>query len=418
MVELLYKANQNNNGVLASEDVSAVMNAVVALGRDEDKKPLGYKFQENYKTPRVNESEVLVRVENSGICHTDLLCLDGILVKKGPRVPGHEFAGTVVAAGPNVDKGHLGRKYVALALYGGSGTQPNLSRDAVFTGVMVDGGFADYFKIKPEYLVEIPEGITTKQAFPGGDALLTSRHVVSRIYDHLDSAKDLVGVIYGVTGGLGLATALNCIAVGIQPENIYGIDVRSRFLDELSDVLGINTIDSGGALVADQIIKFNKGRKVDFAIDTFGSGGNIKKAYAGLKELAKNGVGDKSWQMDLKRFRVFLVEQFMQQGTVNDALKVVRKGGAVEVIGSRGDHILYPTGDFMATEINKNGPWGGCSWDAEVVLHDIKDERIPPKGLELLLGKELPFTAEGFEEGVRALRAGEIMGRIYFNMSK
>jgi len=96
MADILYKANVDNNGVKASVDVPDAMRAVVALGKeggDRRGKPLNYKFQNNFKTPQVGDNEVLLGVQYSGICHTDLLCLDGILVVQGPRVPGHEFAG-------------------------------------------------------------------------------------------------------------------------------------------------------------------------------------------------------------------------------------------------------------------------------------------------------------------------------------
>jgi len=418
MSDILYRAKGDNSGVIASEDVPIVMNAVVALGKEGGERngiPLGYEFMEDRDTPRLDDGEVLLKVEYSGICHTDLLCLDGILVVKKPRIPGHEFAGTVVAAAQDVDENYLNKQMVALALYGGTGRQPNLSRDAIFTGVAVDGGFADYFKIKPEYLISIPKDVSTKHAFAAGDALMTSRHAVSKIIPGYGKDETPKVVVYGATGGLGVATILNLIGAGVKPEDIYAVDVRQEYLDELKENLGLNIINSGGQKVAEQIKQMVGGR-VDAVIDCFGSGGNIKKAYASLEELVKAGVGEGENQFNKNSVKNWLLENFMSQGTISDAYDIVRNGGYVEVIGSRGDHILRPTGKFMETEVTSSGPWGGTPEDAKIVLQYIKEGKIGMNQLELLLGKQLPFTKEGFSEGVEDLRKSRVMGRIYFKM--
>jgi D-arabinose 1-dehydrogenase-like Zn-dependent alcohol dehydrogenase len=418
MSDILYRAKGDNSGVIASEDVPIVMNAVVALGKEGgDRKgmPLGYEFMEDRDTPRLDNGEVLLKVEYSGICHTDLLCLDGILVVKKPRIPGHEFAGTVVAAAQDVGENYLNKQMVALALYGGTGRQPNLSRDAIFTGVAVDGGFADYFKVKPEYLIFIPKDVSTKHAFAAGDALMTSRHAVSKIIPGFGKDETPKVVVYGATGGLGVAAILNLIGAGVKPEDIYAVDVRQEYLDELKENLGLNIINSGGQKAAEQVKQMVGGR-VDAVIDCFGSGGNIKNAYASLEELVKAGVGEGENQFNKESVKNWLLENFMSQGTISDAYDIVRNGGYVEVIGSRGDHILRPTGKFMETEVTSSGPWGGTPEDAKIVLQYIKEGKIGMNQLEFLLGKQLPFTKEGFSEGVEDLRKSRVMGRIYFKM--
>jgi D-arabinose 1-dehydrogenase-like Zn-dependent alcohol dehydrogenase len=418
MSEILYPAKGDNSGVVATEDVPTVMKAVVALGKeggDRKGNPLGYEFKENRDTPRIGEGEVLLKVEYSGICHTDLLCLDGILVVKKPRIPGHEFAGTVVAIAQDVDKSYLDKKMVTLALYGGTGRQPNLSKDAIFTGVAVDGGFANYFKIKPEYLIPIPNGISTEHAFAAGDALMTSRHAVSKFISDYGKDETPKVVVYGATGGLGVATVLNLIGAGVNPEDIFAVDVRQQYLDELKKRLGLNIINSQGQKVAEQI-KQMTGDRVDAVIDCFGSGGNIKKAYLSLEELVKAGIGDGENQFNKKSVKNWLTDNFMSKGTISDAYDIVRKGGHVLVIGSRGDHLLRPTGKFMETEVTSSGPWGGTPEDAKVVLQYMKEGKIGINQLELLLGKQLPFTESGFAEGVEDLRNSKVMGRIYFKM--
>lgn len=418
MTEILYQAQGENSGVIASEDVPQNMKAVMALGKEGGNrkgKPLGFEFREVYDTPKLEEGEVLLRVEYSGICHTDLLCLDGILVVDKPRIPGHEFAGTIVAAAPGVDKKYLNKTMVALALYGGTGPQPNLSRKSVFTGVAVDGGFADYFKIKPEFLLAVPDGVSTRQAFAAGDALMTSRHAVDRVVKFAFYDESPKVVVYGATGGLGVATIINLLGAGVKPQDIYAVDIRQQYLDKLKENLGLNCLNSEDKPVAAEI-KQQAGRKVDAAIDCFASAGNIRKAYPALENLVEKGIGDQEDQFNKKTLKNWLVNNFQNQGTIADAYNIVRKGGHVEVIGSRGDHLLRPTGKFMETEVTSCGPWGGTPQDAETVLQFIKDEKITSAQLNLLLGCEQPFTSEGFSEGVDALRKSQVMGRIFFKM--
>ncbi|TQC41886.1 hypothetical protein EEB14_52040 [Rhodococcus sp. WS4] len=54
------------------------------------------------------ENEVLVRVEASGLCHSDLHMAAGGFGIPLPAVFGHELAGVVESVGPQVVKGHEG----------------------------------------------------------------------------------------------------------------------------------------------------------------------------------------------------------------------------------------------------------------------------------------------------------------------
>jgi L-iditol 2-dehydrogenase len=63
-------------------------------------------------TPRIESGELLVRVEACGICHTDLKKIEYDLLP-GPRIFGHETAGTVVAAGEGVTNYAPGDRVIA-----------------------------------------------------------------------------------------------------------------------------------------------------------------------------------------------------------------------------------------------------------------------------------------------------------------
>ena len=58
---------------------------------------------QSIETPAIGPDEILVRVESCGICHTDLKKIEYNLLP-GPRIYGHETAGTVAGVGERVKK--------------------------------------------------------------------------------------------------------------------------------------------------------------------------------------------------------------------------------------------------------------------------------------------------------------------------
>ncbi|OCT51323.1 Aryl-alcohol dehydrogenase [Cladophialophora carrionii] len=58
----------------------------------------------------LQEDEVLVEIHATGICHTDLSCMDGMLPISTPAVLGHEGAGVVLAVGTDVSHVSKGDK--------------------------------------------------------------------------------------------------------------------------------------------------------------------------------------------------------------------------------------------------------------------------------------------------------------------
>jgi L-iditol 2-dehydrogenase len=55
-----------------------------------------------YEKPEINDNELLVKVQASGICGSDVM--EWYRIKKAPLVLGHEIAGDVVQVGKNVEK--------------------------------------------------------------------------------------------------------------------------------------------------------------------------------------------------------------------------------------------------------------------------------------------------------------------------
>lgn len=156
--------------------------------------------------PEPGEGQVRVKVQASGICHSDSLTKEGIWPGiEYPRVPGHEVAGVVDALGGGVAGLAVGER-VGLGWHGGHCGQCASCRRGDFVtcergqvpGITFDGGHADYVVAPAVALARIPDRLTAAEAGPLMCAGITTfnslRHAGAR-------SGDLVAVL-GI-GGLG-----------------------------------------------------------------------------------------------------------------------------------------------------------------------------------------------------------------------
>ncbi len=138
---------------------------------DIDASPLSV---EEVPQPEPGEGELLLKVRLCGICHTDLHIAEGEVEPPSyPVTPGHQVVGEVVEAGPQVQGWSRGDRAGVPWLYRADGTcafcqhgQENLCPNAEFTGLDVDGGFAEYTLADASYALRLPEGIDDEPAAP------------------------------------------------------------------------------------------------------------------------------------------------------------------------------------------------------------------------------------------------------------
>jgi propanol-preferring alcohol dehydrogenase len=122
--------------------------------------------------PQPGPGQVLVAVEACAVCRTDLHLRDGELAPAGlPRVLGHQIVGRVVGAGPGVDGG-LGRVGIpwlawtdGTCRYCRSGRE-NLCVAGRFTGLHVDGGFAERTVADAAFCLPLPDDADAVELAP------------------------------------------------------------------------------------------------------------------------------------------------------------------------------------------------------------------------------------------------------------
>ena len=124
--------------------------------------------------PVPGPGEIRLRVHVCGICHTDLHTVEGELeLPKLPVIPGHQIVGLVEAVGPEVSLLQVGQRVGVGWLNWSCGQcrfcqsgQENLCPDARFTGLHVDGGYAEQATVSERFAQAIPGGLTDVEAAP------------------------------------------------------------------------------------------------------------------------------------------------------------------------------------------------------------------------------------------------------------
>jgi alcohol dehydrogenase, propanol-preferring len=149
---------------------------------------------------------VRIRVEACGICHTDVLTVEGLFPGiRFPRVPGHEVIGRIDALGEGVPDWKVGQR-VAVGYLGGPCFRCEPCRRGDFvnclnqsiTGVSYDGGYAEVMFAREHALSKVPDELSTTEAAPLICAGLTTFNALRH---SCACAGDLVAV-QGI-GGLG-----------------------------------------------------------------------------------------------------------------------------------------------------------------------------------------------------------------------
>src|SRR5579862_341125 len=239
--------------------------------------------------------EVLIDVQASGLCHTDLLFATHDIVPT-PAVLGHEVAGIVAEVGPDVSQFRIGDHVVgSLAQSCGSCARclsgrpfqcqhpestlrrstdpPRLSRRGVglFQGLGL-GGFAERALIHENQLAVVPKDMPFAQAALLGCGVVTGAGAVLNTADV--HAGDAV-VIFGA-GGVGLNAVSGARIAGAS--RIAVIDLQPKRLEAAKQFGATDVIDST-KVDAVEAVRALLPRGADHVFD-----------FVGLKAVAEQGL--------------------------------------------------------------------------------------------------------------------------------
>jgi alcohol dehydrogenase, propanol-preferring len=195
--------------------------------------------------PVPGAGQVLVRLETSGLCHTDIHAAHGDWPVKPapPFVPGHEGVGIVERLGPDVTRLSEGDRVAIPWLGWACGTCDHclsgwetLCPNQLNTGYSTDGCYADYAVASAAFAGRVPAGVDPLDAAPLACAGVTTYKAVKVAGVR---PTDLV-VVFGV-GGLGhLAVQYAAIAGG----TVVAVDLHDEKLALARDLGATHTVNA------------------------------------------------------------------------------------------------------------------------------------------------------------------------------
>ncbi|MBQ2261029.1 MAG: oxidoreductase [Loktanella sp.] len=187
-----------------------------ALIVDKDEAGKTHAAVQDLTLDQLPAGDVTVAVDYSTVNYKDGLCIGpgGGLVRNYPHVPGIDFAGVVDASDdPRYAPGYK----------------------VVLTGWRVGeahwGGYAQKARVKADWLVPLPDGLSTRQAMAVGTAGFTAMLAVMALEDQ--GIKDGPVLVTGAAGGVGSVATAILAKLGYQVAAVTGRPETADYLRAL-----------------------------------------------------------------------------------------------------------------------------------------------------------------------------------------
>jgi len=167
---------------------------------------------------RLPEGDVTVNVSHSTLNYKDGMILNGIgrLVRSYPHVPGVDFAGTVAeSSNPAFKPGD----------------------PVVLTGWRVGemhwGGYAEMARVKGDWLVPLPEGLSAAEAMAVGTAGFTAMLAIQTLEGAGLTPDSGPVLVTGAAGGVGSVALMLLKAAGYEAVAVTGRPEQADYLKQL-----------------------------------------------------------------------------------------------------------------------------------------------------------------------------------------
>ena len=251
------------------------------------------------ETPKPRGSQVLIKVQSAGVCHSDIHLWEGgydgpagSFMKttdrgvKYPLTPGHEVAGVIESMGEEVE-GFTKNEKVLVFPWVGEGLCPacrigeeNLCDKPRSIGVYHDGGYAEYLLVPSyKYLIKLGD-MDTDTSATLSCAALTAYGAVKNT--HLRPADNVI--IVGA-GGLGLMAIQ--LAKAVTGARIISMDIDDEKLKVAKQNGADFTINSKNQDVIKSIMELTDNLGVDAIIDFVNASKTVETDMQILRRRAR-----------------------------------------------------------------------------------------------------------------------------------
>ncbi|QUJ66400.1 alcohol dehydrogenase AdhP [Photobacterium sp. GJ3] len=316
--------------------------------------------------PAVKPRDVLVKIHACGVCHTDLHACHGDwpVKPKMPLVPGHEGVGEIVQVGSEIHHLKIGDRVGVPWLYSACGHcdyclsgQETLCLDQHNAGYSVDGGYAEYCLAHGEYVVKVPDGLSSVDAAPLFCAGVTTYKALKVTDVKPGQWVAIIGV-----GGLGHLAVQYAKAMGM---NVIAVDTGAEKM-ALAKELG-----------ATHCIDFMKEKPSEA----------IQRLVGGVHGVVCTAVSKPAFE---------------------EAYRSVRRGGSCVLVGLPPDEMPIPIFDTVLNGIKVIGSIVGTRKDLQECLQFAAEGKVRA----ITEVKALEEINEIFDDMMK----GEITGRIVMNL--
>ena len=278
---------------------------------------------------------MLVAVKAAGICGTDVhIAIEGTLrVAYTPITLGHEGAGEVTAIGSEVTQRRVGDRVCILPGFS-CGECPtcrkgkeDLCPTPRILGMNHDGAFAEYIKVPEKSLVSLPAGIAYPEAAIITDAVSTAYHAVVK-RGRLEAGEKVA--IFGC-GGLGHHGVIFAKLMGAG--KIVAVDIVPGILKRAQQAGADEIVNANEEDAADRIKRLTGGEGVDLALEFVG---RRETVTAALKSLRRGGrvvvVGTGNERVETPPLYIFVGGEYALMGSLgfgdSDLTEVLRLVGS------------------------------------------------------------------------------------------
>ncbi len=319
--------------------------------------------------PSPGPGEALVEVLACGLCFSDVKTIRGRMPYSAtlplPHVAGHEVSGRVIEVnGPS--RLRPGDRVVAYHVWGCHRCascrrgDEHLCTDLVaWMGFTHQGGFREYITAPVEYLLPVPESIPPTVAPALTCAMGTAYRAVA-VRGRLLPGE--LAVVLGL-GGVGIHAALIAQAAGV---NVVGVDLGAAKLEGARRAGLRSVIDSA-------------------------------EAAERVRALAPDGVDA-------------VLETTGVPGLLEEARRMLRPGGRIVGVGYHVGELMAVSSDqLVLLEQSVAGSRYASRADMEHVIRMVAAGTVRP-----VIDEVLPL--ERLNEGIERLEAGQVRGRLVFQV--
>lgn len=325
-------------------------------------------------TPEPTGSEVLLRIDACGVCHSDVHLWHGFFemgggrrldvraVRELPFTLGHEIVGEVVAAGPEADGATVGDRRVVFPWIGCgacrvcAADREHLCNRPRALGTHVNGGFADHVLVPhPRYLFDygnvVPE-LACTYACSG----LTAYSALLKARNWVDDQLVIIGA-----GGVGFAAIQ--LAKRLLDAELIVVEVDAAKLAAASEAGAAHVVDA---------------REED--------------AGRQLKQLTDGGCGA-------------VIDFVGSEASATLGLRSVAKSGALVMVGLFGGQLKVPLPLLALKDLTIQGSDLGSLAEMGELMALVRSGGVDPIPLD-------PRPLDMAAESLRDLEAGGVLGRI------